>query len=82
MATVISTLGSTYAIFLTNFNQVTMFKSCKVLSVILVGVFFSKVKDKNLRLGRKKLIIGVLITIGIIIFKVADPNIKASEQTT
>ena len=55
-----------------------MFKSCNILSVILVGVLCSRVKDKKLKLGLKKIVIGVLVTLGIVMFKVADPNLKES----
>jgi len=72
----ISTLTYTYAIYLTNFPVVMMFKSCNILSVILVGVLCSRVKDKKLKLGLKKVVIGVLVTLGIVMFKVADPNLK------
>lgn len=58
-----------------------MFKSCNILSVILVGVLCSRVKDKKLKLGLKKIVIGVLVTLGIVMFKVADPNIKESQKT-
>ena len=58
-----------------------MFKSCNILSVILVGVLCSRVKDKKLKLGLKKIVIGVLVTLGIVMFKVAYPNIKESQKT-
>lgn len=74
----ISTFTYTYAIILTNFPVVMMFKSCNVLSVILVGVLCSRVKNKKLKLGTKKIVIGLLITAGIIVFKVADPALKDS----
>jgi hypothetical protein len=52
----VSTLTYTYAIYLTNFPVVMMFKSCNILSVILVGILCSRVKDKKLKLGTKKII--------------------------
>jgi solute carrier family 35 (UDP-galactose transporter), member B1 len=51
-----------------------MFKSCNILSVILVGVLCSRVKDKKLKLGMKKIIVGIIVTAGIIVFKVFDPE--------
>jgi hypothetical protein len=51
-----------------------MFKSCNILSVILVGVLCSRVKDKKLQLGTKKIIVGILVTAGIILFKYYDPE--------
>ncbi len=45
-----------------------MIKSCNVLSVLLVGIFCSRVKDKTQKLGAKKLITGVFITMGILLY--------------
>ena len=68
-----STLTYTYAIYLTNYPVVMMFKSCNILSVILVGVLCSRVADKRLKLGPKKIAVGVMVTLGIVIFKFFDP---------
>ena len=70
----ISTMTYTFAIYLTNYPVVMMFKSCNILSVILVGVLCSRVKDKKLKLGMKKIIVGIIVTLGIVLFKVMDPN--------
>lgn len=51
-----------------------MFKSCNIISVILVGVLCSRVIDKKLKLGSKKIVVGVLVTLGIILFKWFDPE--------
>jgi len=45
-----------------------MVKSCSLLSVILVGVFCSRVKDKKLKLKNNKIIIGLLACVGIFVF--------------
>lgn len=45
-----------------------MVKSCSLLSVIMVGVFCSRVKDKKLKLGGNKIIIGLLACVGILVF--------------
>ena len=58
---------------------VIMFKSCNILSVILVGVCCSRVKKKELKLTGNKLISAVLVTIGIIAFKVFDPEAKVGD---
>ena len=57
-----------------------MFKSCNILSVILVGVFCSGVRNKQLKLGPKKIVVGVLVTLGIVLFKYFDPEAKADEK--
>jgi hypothetical protein len=56
------------AVIYASFPAVVMAKSCSLLSVIIVGVFFSRVKDSKLKLTHKKLFIGVVATIGIVMF--------------
>jgi hypothetical protein len=56
------------AVIYASFPAIVMAKSCSLLSVIIVGVFFSRVKDKKLKLTHKKLFIGLVATIGIIFF--------------
>jgi hypothetical protein len=43
-------------------------KNLDILSAILVGVFFSRVKDRKLKLGKPKLIVGGLAMAGIILY--------------
>lgn len=76
----LSTITYTYAIYWTNFPVVMMVKSCNILSVVLVGVFCSQVKDKNLQLGRKKIVIGLVVTLGIVVFKYFDPEGAKKEE--
>jgi drug/metabolite transporter (DMT)-like permease len=76
----ISTLTYTYAIYLTNYPVVMMFKSCNILSVILVGVLCSRVVDKKLKLGSKKVLVGVLVAGGIILFKWFDPETSKKDE--
>lgn len=56
------------AVVYASFPAVVMAKSCSLLSVIIVGVFFSRVKDSKLKLTHQKLLIGIVATIGIILF--------------
>jgi UAA transporter family len=51
-----------------------MIRSCGVLSVVLVGVLFSGVKDISLKLGKKKILVAIMATIGMAIFRIFDPN--------
>jgi drug/metabolite transporter (DMT)-like permease len=78
----ISTFTYTYAVYLTNYPVVMMFKSCNIISVILVGVLCSRVIDKKLKLGSKKIVVGVLVTLGIILFKWFDPEAAKKEEKT
>jgi UDP-galactose transporter B1 len=81
-AVTVSTISYSYAIKFTNFPVVMMIRSCNILSVVLVGVLFSGVKDTTLKLGRRKIVIAALATSGMIIFKVFDPNTSNSTHET
>lgn len=70
----VSSFAFTEAIYVTNYPIVMMFKSCNVLSVITVGIFCSRVKEKKNRLSNKKLISGFVITIGILIYNLCGPQ--------
>ena len=56
-----------------------MFKSCNILSVILIALLCSRVKEKKLQLGGKKLIVALLVSLGIILFKIFDPEAKVGD---
>ena len=53
-----------------------MIRSCSLLSVAIVGVLFTGVSDTSLKLGHRKLVVAAVVTIGMIIFKIFDPNQK------
>ena len=79
---VLITVCYSYAIKFTNFPVVMMIRSCSLLSVVLVGVLFSGVSDASLKLGGRKIVVALVVTIGMIIFKVFDPNQKKDEKST
>lgn len=58
----------TRAIYVTNYPLVTLFKSCNLLSVLAVGLLCSRVKEKSQKLGKKNLIAGFIITIGVLLY--------------
>lgn len=64
------------AVHQTSFAVITVFKACSVLSVILVGVFCTRVRDERLKLGRNKILGAVLITTCILLFQFFDPETK------
>jgi hypothetical protein len=68
----------TRAIYLTNYPLVTLFKSCNLLSVLVVGLFCSRVKEKSQKLERKNLIAGVIITMGVVLYHVGSTIFKES----
>ena len=51
-----------------SYPLVIMFKSCGILSAIVVGVCCSRVRDEGLKLGPNKLAVGALVSLGIILF--------------
>lgn len=73
-AVVSSTIAYSYAIHFSNFPVVMMIRSCNLLSVALVGVLFTGVKDTALKLGNNRIVVAFLVTLGILIFKIYDPN--------
>jgi multisubunit Na+/H+ antiporter MnhB subunit len=81
-AVVLITIAYSYAIKFTNFPVVMMIRSCSLLSVVIVGVLFTGVSDTSLKLGSRKIVVAVVVTLGMIIFKVYDPNQKKDEHKT
>ena len=81
-AVVLITLCYSYAIKFTNFPVVMMIRSCSLLSVVIVGVLFTGVSDTSLRLGGRKIVVAGAVTVGMIIFKVFDPNQKEDDHKT
>lgn len=65
---VVTTLAFTKAIYLTSYPIVMMFKSCNVLSIITVSVFFSRVLEKTQRLKKSELMTGGIVTIGLLFY--------------
>lgn len=62
------------SIYMLTFPVAALFKSCNVLSVILVGVCCSRVSDAGQRLKADKIIVGIVVTLGLLIFKLTDPE--------
>lgn len=78
-AVVSASYFSLLAIQRTSFPVVIMFESCSILPVIFIAVFCSRVKDPNLKLGPKKIVIALIITAGILLFQFSDPETKERE---
>jgi hypothetical protein len=68
------------AIVFSSFSAAIMVKSCSLLSVILVGVFCSRVKEDSLKLGANKVWIGLIASIGIILFNYFKINESGNDQ--
>jgi len=68
------------AILYSSFSVAIMIKSCSLLSVILVGVFCSRVKDESVKLGIQKIRIGVIASIGIILFNCFKDSSNDSDK--
>lgn len=68
------------AIKWTSYPIVATFKSCNLLSVILVSIFCSRVTDKRLKLSPHKIAIGLIASLGILTFKYFDPEVKSGDD--
>jgi hypothetical protein len=56
-----------------SFPLTIIVKSCNIIPVILVSVMCSKVRDKKLKLGPKKIFVAIGVSLGIIMFRLFDP---------
>lgn len=65
---VLSTVSYNAAMVYLEFPLVMMVKSCNLLAVIVVAVFFSGVDDTEAKLGKHKICVGLTIALGVIIF--------------
>lgn len=54
-----------------SFVLLSMVKSCSLLSVVIVGVFFTSVKSKQNQMHYTKIIVASLIVTGTLIFQIA-----------
>ncbi len=73
-----SSITNTEAIYMVSFPLTIMVKSCNILSVILVGVLCSRVTDRRLKLGKKKILVAIFVSIGIVMFRFFDPEVNFS----
>lgn len=69
-----SSIAQTESMYLVSYPLIIMAKSCSLLNVILVGIFCSRVRNKELKLGPKKIVVALAVTIGIIMFRLFDPK--------
>ena len=77
--TVLSQITLNTAIYLIDYPTAIMFKSCTIVAVLLVAFCCSTIKSKNLKIGPQKIITGLLVTIGIIMyssFRKPDPVLR------
>jgi drug/metabolite transporter (DMT)-like permease len=65
---------------MTSFPVVMAFKSCNILSILLVAILCTRVRDKKLNLGPKKIIIGLIISLGVFLFSYFEPEQKDRTQ--
>lgn len=77
----ISTHTYMLAIYLTSFPIVMLVKSCNIVSVVVVGVFCSRVRDKSLALGPKKILVASLVSMGIILYNFGGDSRHQNKAT-
>jgi len=68
-------LTTNYALLYITYPTQSLGRNLRYLSVIIVGAFFSKIPKsestaKNVAIGKHKIVVGFLITIGVIAFNV------------
>lgn len=49
------------------------FKSCNLLSVLMVAILCTRVKEKSLNLGTNKIFVGIAVSLGVFLFSYFDP---------
>jgi UDP-galactose transporter B1 len=78
-----SSITQTESMYIVSYPLIMMTKSCSLISVILVGVLCSRVRNKSLKLGPKKIIVAIVVSGGIIMFRVFDPeaNLESEKAT-
>lgn len=66
-------LPTNYALLYISYPMQVVTKNTRYLLVVIVGVFFSRVKkSKELKLPKSKLIIALVITVGALLFMLYD----------
>lgn len=76
----VSTITYTWATAMTSFPIVMAFKSCNILSILLVAILCTRVRDSRLKLGPKKIVVGIIISLGVFLFSFFDPEQKGRTQ--
>lgn len=71
----VNALTTNYALLYITYPTQSLGRNLRYLSVIIVGAFFSKIPKsesaaKNVAIGKHKIVVGFLITIGVIAFNV------------
>ena len=69
---VLSSVTNLQAIVIVSFPLTVIFKSSSVLVVVLVGVFCSSVSHHPTKLPPQKIIAGLVMTAGIVLYKIFD----------
>ena len=77
-----STVTYTFAVAKTSFPIIMAVKACSLLSVLLVAIMCTKVKEKNLNLGPKKIITGLVATFGVFLFSYFNPEKNEKSQSS
>ncbi len=73
MIVFISTITYTWAVAKTSFPVVMAFKSCNLLSVLLVAIMCTRVKESHLKLDKTKILVGIAVSAGVFLFSFFDP---------
>jgi hypothetical protein len=72
-------IAQTQAMYMVSYPLIVMAKSGAIINVILVSVLCSRVKNQQNKLGCQQIIIAVIVTLGILIFRFCDPTANLSD---
>lgn len=78
----ISTITYTWAVAKTSFPVVMAFKSCNLLSVLMVAILCTRVKEKSLNLGTNKIFVGIAVSLGVFLFSYFDPEVSERSNSS
>lgn len=65
--------ATNYALMYISYPVQVIGRNTRLLFVVIIGAFFSRVKDKDthIRLGKHKIFMAIVITVGVLLFNFA-----------
>lgn len=64
----VSLLSYNEAVMCLDYPTALLAKSCNIFFVVVIGVFFSKVRNPDLKLGKHKIFVGIMVALGTAVF--------------
>jgi hypothetical protein len=70
----LSTLTMIESMYLISYPLIVMIKSCGLISIIVAGLFCSRVGSTQFKLSAQKTLIAAILIAGILMFRFFDPK--------